>query len=236
MNKTTTNQNYKRLSPEQLQKVINEARSELEVSPPFRFPISDRALECESDLEMLEEDMIFSEEMDRHMVVSSILKNEQVILNELLIHGLSADFPDEAGNTLLHVAASCSFKSVQTLLKHHADINAQNDDGETPLYIAVHCDRVSEVAYMLKRHADPNIPTVGGHSCLHLAVETDNLPMVQLLLNAGAELLTDRYGKFAYEDVQNEAAGYLRAYVENIRLQYQVIEDSIKESSRIRKL
>ena len=43
----------------------------------------------------------------------------------------------------------------QLLLEHGADVNAQRNDGSTPLYIAARCEKV-EVARVLLEH-DENV-------------------------------------------------------------------------------
>lgn len=69
--------------------------------------------------------------------------------------GFSPDIPDEiAGNTPLHIAASCGYtKSVRTLLDLGANILAVNDRNQTPADLAAENKRPA-VRAMLDRHAN----------------------------------------------------------------------------------
>ena len=122
--------------------------------------------------------------------------NELVKL--LLQHGANVHVADESGNTALHhVMKTCNRFTresiLDTLLKAGADVNVCNNDGESPLYLAVHkyvgvvkFYRVhSTVTNLLEHGADPNSTTTDKFP-LSVACETQNFSLVDTLLDAGA--------------------------------------------------
>jgi ankyrin repeat protein len=70
-----------------------------------------------------------------------------------------------------------------------ADINYQSeDDGETPLYVAVQYGKRNIVNYLLKNGANVNGQNRDGQTPLFIAAQTGNYDMSLLLINAGANL------------------------------------------------
>ena len=128
---------------------------------------------------------------------------------------LSAD-----GSGSLYVACyQGHVKVVATLLHHGAEINQTNNDGNTPLYIAVHQaaqtgasrKHVDVVRLLLKRNADMNLFSASAQSPLSVAARGATLPggvprspniaVMRLLLDQGAQV-----GKIA-RPIRAAAAG-----------------------------
>jgi ankyrin repeat protein len=94
---------------------------------------------------------------------------------------------DQYGRTSLHIAAmSLRADFVRTLISKGAVVNAQDDDGETPLHLA-EGPEVIEVL-LNKGKANPNIPNVDGICAIHLAVQRRDIDSVRLLLRHGADV------------------------------------------------
>lgn len=88
---------------------------------------------------------------------------------------------------------------LQFLLEQRADVNAQTNDGQTPLHTAVICNHLEAVSDLLAAHADPNIGTDQGMTPLHWAVLRDRRQIAALLLQAGAEQRPDRNGRTPHD-------------------------------------
>lgn len=99
------------------------------------------------------------------------------------------------GGTPLHVAATFDCKDVaEFLLANHAEVNAMDNDGNTPLFWAVEWGH-SVVELLLVNHADPNTKDENGLTPLHEATRMGQKHLVELLLAYKAHVnATDPHG------------------------------------------
>ena len=76
------------------------------------------------------------------------------------------DYQDDAGNTLLHIAAQNGNKRmVKLCMRRGSDLNAQNLNGQTPLHFAF-AYGYSEVGnYMISKGGDDSIRNKDGLTC-----------------------------------------------------------------------
>ena len=98
---------------------------------------------------------------------------------------------DSFGNTPLHQAChNGQGEVVKTMLaKGDMDINARNDDKETPLFLAIAEDNILIAELLLEAGADANIPGGrGSNSPLHIAAANENEHLVKSLLAHGAKI------------------------------------------------
>jgi len=102
----------------------------------------------------------------------------------------SVDIADKRGNTGLHWAVRYGQAQVIRLLvdKYSANIDAQNAEGETPVYLAIREGREDIAAYLLQNNADPNIAALDGTYPLHSAAASGRLESARLLVHYGAWL------------------------------------------------
>ena len=78
------------------------------------------------------------------------------------INEMSATFLDTQSQTVLHVASkSASLEIVDLLVKHKADINANDADGFTPLHLAAMYGNIQVVKKLVELDADVNLKVVG---------------------------------------------------------------------------
>ncbi|XP_028131464.1 putative ankyrin repeat protein RF_0381 [Diabrotica virgifera virgifera] len=116
-------------------------------------------------------------------IVRKLLKNKKLIKNTDL-------------DTSLHIAALEGYTTlVKLLIKHGADIEFENDDGETPLLLAIKSnegynlkDVDSLVNILIENEADVNASDNGLNTSLHMACQMGLCSIVELLLDAGADI------------------------------------------------
>ena len=97
------------------------------------------------------------------------------IVEYLLLRGADPNFQDYAGYSaiqqIVYQMSEYSYLELQIynykdiidlLLKYGANINSQNEIGNTPLNEAVNDDLYDMVVFLLDRGADPNIPNENG--------------------------------------------------------------------------
>ena len=79
---------------------------------------------------------------------------------------LSMDYQDDAGNTLLHIAAQNGNKRmVKLCLRRGADLNAQNMTGQTPLHFTYSYGYSDVGEYLIQKGADDSIRNKDGLTC-----------------------------------------------------------------------
>lgn len=88
---------------------------------------------------------------------------------------------DKYGRTAMHLAAlGLDLEIAALLVAKGAVVNAQDDDGETPLHLA---ENSIMTEFLLKKgKANPNIPNVDGICALHLAVQRRDIDSVRVLV------------------------------------------------------
>ncbi|KAH9147287.1 hypothetical protein LEN26_004755 [Aphanomyces euteiches] len=116
--------------------------------------------------------------------------------------GLRNAAQQEQTNILLETVANTEENAtlVHDLLVYGADVNAQDNDGNTPLHIATKNGYVTTVKELLSHKADVRIPNKNGWTPLHFASSEGNLDAVKLLMDAGAEpLAKSKVGQTPYD-------------------------------------
>lgn len=92
--------------------------------------------------------------------------------------------PDASKKTPLHWAVIGDHKTVaEVLMAFHADVNARDDEGETPLFLAAQTGKVDMVELLLTSiHTDPDRANLRGDTPLHQAVRNDDKDVAELLV------------------------------------------------------
>ena len=121
------------------------------------------------------------------MVALACLMRDSETLHLLLERGARADHLDNMGRTALFVAAmQGDERSVQSLLAHHAAVNARSRiRPETPLIVAVQGGNADVVRMLLDGGADPSATDHYGRSALVYAEATRRTDLTDLLRRHG---------------------------------------------------
>jgi len=102
----------------------------------------------------------------------------------LLNKGANTEIKDHQGNTPLHDAALFGDQTALTyLIGMKARVNATNNNGETPLILAVHRKDIDAVRLLVDGGADPKIQdTIAGKSALDYAKQDPRLSAIQKIM------------------------------------------------------
>lgn len=141
---------------------------------------------------------------------------KSVQFTECIFHLLQAgalpNACDPQGNTPLHVAATSGHSLAITILCNHGkdlDINAQNNDGETPLYLASQHGDIHCLNSLIESGADVNLATNTGYTPLHTAAQNNNYQCVRTLVQAGADMTRQPHGSNLFEYTAENIAKHL---------------------------
>ncbi|KAH9254897.1 hypothetical protein BASA81_007147 [Batrachochytrium salamandrivorans] len=105
---------------------------------------------------------------------------------------------DTAGNEFLILLAKkqAPVKMVEFLIRHGADVNEENQFGDSPLTIAIwYGAGLAFLECLLRAGAEVNHQNHNGNSPLTLAAETNNLEVVDLLLKFEANVHLENLGQ-----------------------------------------
>ena len=107
--------------------------------------------------------------------------------------GLDINLADKNGNTALHHAALSPSEHagsiINAFLGRGANVNARNNSGETPLFVAVHMDHSKSLATLIiNGKADVNVGNADGVTVLHKAASRNNPALIQFLVDKGADI------------------------------------------------
>ena len=93
-------------------------------------------------------------------------------------------------SSALHLACMrANMDMVKYLVQQGSHMNQPDDDGLTPLHLAVASDATTSlVAYLLDHGANLHSTDNQGANVLHIAADSGNVPMIRLLLGKGASI------------------------------------------------
>ncbi len=104
-------------------------------------------------------------------------------------HNLIHFMRDARGNTVLHLMAAHQVpKNLQPLINEGLDVNAINDQGESPLHCASKTRCLSNVKLLLNEGSKLNTIDNFGNSALHIAAACGRLNIVEFLTEQGLDI------------------------------------------------
>ncbi len=131
----------------------------------------------------------------------AINRDSDMAMKELIDAGVNIDARNEKGETSFFIGASLGRKSTSILLNAKADVNARNNDGQTPLISAAVLCNLESIDMLLKSGADVNATDLHGNTALTNAAGIIHTRMISFkvneervtatvnkLLNAGANI------------------------------------------------
>jgi ankyrin repeat protein len=106
---------------------------------------------------------------------------------------IRVDLENNHGQTPFHIAMYRGYLyGVERLLSYDIDVNTPDEDGNTPLHLAIQSRKATgpAIEYLLRSRPDTdlNARNYKEETPLHIAIKDNSLPKVQLLIRAGADL------------------------------------------------
>jgi ankyrin repeat protein len=111
------------------------------------------------------------------------IKRQNPEMFNLLVKHVS----NEIRQTVLHYDIYKQVAVLETLVEGGVDVNAVNNSGKTPLYMAVLRADTKTAELLLKHGANPNVFNSSNNYPLCLACKKANINMIRLLLANGAD-------------------------------------------------
>jgi len=129
--------------------------------------------------------------------------------------GLPVDSSDRHDWTpLMHAIAGGNLEFARELVARHANVNAQNSDGDTPLLIALWNRHSAEAEMLLAAGANVRMANEGGRTALFAAAMHGDSAMCRLLLARGADRAhRDQHGKTPLDYAKEEGHAEVVALV-----------------------
>jgi cytohesin len=105
------------------------------------------------------------------------------------VNATAKDYAGDDGRSILHDAArKGDAKIITALIRAGADVEARDNNNETPLYWALGEDHTQAALALVKAGAELNIENNKGHYPIEEAIANLNVEMVKALINFGARL------------------------------------------------
>jgi ankyrin repeat protein len=115
-------------------------------------------------------------------------KGHTEIVRLLLEQGANPSAVEYNGMSALHFASLHGHVPAVSLLLQATDVNVQDKDGYTPLFLAIRSENMQMIGVLISKGADVNMKNKLGNTPLYEAVRRANLVMVKLLRNEGADM------------------------------------------------
>ncbi|KFK41169.1 hypothetical protein AALP_AA2G094700 [Arabis alpina] len=119
------------------------------------------------------------------------IREDDLLLHQLLKRGLDPNDSDNNGRTPLHIAASKgSVNCVLLLLEYHADPNCRDAEGNVPLWEAMVEGHEKVVKVLMESGATIDAGDVGHFACT--AAEQNNMKLLKEIVRLGGDITRPR--------------------------------------------
>lgn len=130
------------------------------------------------------------------LFLKAITTRDKALIQKFLEKGVNVNVRDNSGNTALRILSDHLFvwnleeipAIAELLLSYGAEVNAQNNDGTTPLMEASFWGEEKMVQILLSHGADPFMRDTVGNTALHEATQSGNLDLFELLWSKGFDV------------------------------------------------
>ena len=116
---------------------------------------------------------------------ASIWNEQDNVVRNLLEHGADACHSSDDGSTPLSVAAFVGLSNIDELIQKGGDVNATDEKGRSPLFIAARQGQLETVKILIQNKADVNLCSKTSDSPLIVAAYNGFLSVVQELIKNG---------------------------------------------------
>lgn len=130
-------------------------------------------------------------------LMEAVKQNNAAGIDRFVIEGANVEARDDRGTALVVAVQKCATRAVEALLKNGADPNQKNDDGLTPLMMAVSLgnnwerarkQELDNIASLLcSNGADLDLSDQMGNTALILSIINNRLEAGRILVAAGAD-------------------------------------------------
>lgn len=206
----------KKLKLRYLSEPVQNERGDKKYST-FHLSIKYGAVKIAAELIKIQTDLNQQDEHGHTPLAYAAIHSPQMIAF-LLQHGADIEARNTENHwTAIHLAVMFNKRSLQTLIRHNADVDAFDIDGATPLMIAA-MKKPEHVSVLLKAGAKTfNKKTnTSGETALHFAAQRKDTASTIILLEAGADPhVQDNSGTTPYDVATNENKKILASYRDN---------------------
>ncbi|XP_048746170.2 fibronectin type 3 and ankyrin repeat domains protein 1-like isoform X2 [Ostrea edulis] len=119
----------------------------------------------------------------------AIIREDHMEIERILDTGdVPIDVPDKYGFTGLMQASQKGYTDImEILIRHGADVNAQNDSGKTALMLACYAGQFEAVKLLRDQGAKYDDFDRGGSTPIHWAVDGGNIRLLEWIIKDGAD-------------------------------------------------
>ncbi len=134
---------------------------------------------------------------------TAIVYKKAEIVKMLIGAGVDVNWQDKrnGGRSYMHELAYWGRIDIaRILIDAGANLDLQDDNGETPLHWAARHNKMKFTQFLLDMGANPDIQDKKGWTPLHLALWNNRLKIARMLIGAGARTdIQDNEGRLPYE-------------------------------------
>lgn len=136
------------------------------------------------------------------------------LLNGLLVSNAMASGFESNVNSLHYAASINEADYVKELVQEEPNLASQfNDEGLTPLHVAIKKSSLTSLSVLLDQKINPNIKNSSGETVLIYAIKNGHPKAASLLLKKGAKTgIKDKTGKTAKDYAKEKGISYLKLF------------------------